>query len=89
MFMHNSGTKEMVDVLVMCRDALLNLPNQPIPKFPHFTDTRIMGDYLNKFIDTLEGRASGASKAKASSLSAANEVNSVTQAGCCGMCNNH
>lgn len=82
MFTHNSGTKEMVDVLVMCRDALLNLPNQPIPRFPHFTGTQIMGDYLNSFIDTLEGRASGASKAKASSLSAAIDDDSD----CCGVC---
>lgn len=80
MFQHNLGTKELVDALVLCREALLNLPVQQIPRFKYFTDTQVMGQYIRDLVDATEGQASGASKAKASSLSAANEVDLNTVA---------
>lgn len=80
MFQHNLGTKELVDALILCREALLNLPVQQIPRFRHFSNTLIMGQYVRDLVDAVEGRASGASEAR--SLSAANDNDSD----CCGVC---
>lgn len=82
MFNHNLGTKDLIDALILCREAMLNLPNQKIPRSKGFTDTLTMGGYLDGLIKAAEGRASGASKVKASSLSADQPCSTGTA--CCG-----
>lgn len=59
MFTPNLATKELIDALMLCRDALKKLPKQPIPSFDAFVNTSAMENYLDHLIRSVEGRASG------------------------------
>ena len=90
MFQHNLGTKELVDALILCREALLNLPVQQIPRFRQFSNTLIMGQYVMDLVDAVEGRASVASGGRLSGAEGgghgASEHSQCNDSDCCRIC---
>jgi hypothetical protein len=55
MFMHNQGTKELVDALIICRHVMSGLQVQPIHHCAGFSDTGQLAQHLDSLIHSAEG----------------------------------